>query len=96
VSRARNPWIGVGLGAWCLGLEASTVIGLRLLKITAGGAAGQAEAQRMVREKLDAGLALRAMALTGGLGSTPQEAAAKTVAHLRRKVRANRLRLSKG
>jgi hypothetical protein len=96
MNRARNPWIGVGLSAWSLGLEASAVIGLRTMKIAAGGAAAQAEARRMVSEKVDAGLTLQTMALTGGLGFTPHAAAAKTLAHYRRKVRANRRRLSKG
>jgi hypothetical protein len=96
MTRPRNPWIGLGLSAWSLGLEASTVIGLRTMKIAAGGAAGEAEARRMIDEKIDAGLALQALALTGGLGFTPQGAAAKTLAHYRRKVRANRRRLAKG
>ncbi len=97
MSRARqNPWIGIGFSAWRLGLEASSVIGLRTLKIAAGGAAGRAEADRMVQEKIEAGLALQALALTGGLGVTPAAASAKTLAHYRRKVRANRRRLSRG
>ncbi len=96
MTRQRNPWIGIGLGAWSLGLEASAVIGLRTMKLAAGGAAAEAEARRMVSEKVDAGLALHSMAMSGGLGSTPHAAAAKTLAHYRRKVRANRRRLSKG
>jgi len=71
------------------------VIGLRTLKLAAGGAAGDAEARRMVSEKIDAGVALQTLALTGGLGFTPQAAAAKTLTHYRRKVRANRRRLSR-
>lgn len=92
----RNPWIGVGLSAWSLGMEAATVITLRTLKIGAGGAAAEAEAERMIAEKIDAGLALSALALTGGLGATPHGAASRALTHLRRKVRANRRRLSKG
>jgi hypothetical protein len=95
MTRRRNPWFGIGMSAWSLGLEASSVIGLRTLKLATGGAAGEAEARRMVSEKIDAGFALQALALTGGLGSTPQTAAAKTLTHYRRKVRANRRRLSK-
>ena len=71
------------------------MIGLRTLKLAAGGAAGEAEARRMVSEKIDAGVALQTLALTGGLGFTPQAAAAKTLTHYRRKVRANRRRLSR-
>jgi len=94
-SRA-NPWFGIGWDAWRLGVEASTVIGLRTLKIAQGGAGGRAEAERMVSEKVQAGMDLQALALSGGLGATPAAASARTLAHLRRKVNANRRRLSKG
>ena len=77
-------------------MEASTVIGLRTLKLAAGGEAASAEAERMVSEKLDSALALQTLAMTGGLGFSPAGAASKTLAHYRRKVRANRRRLSKG
>jgi hypothetical protein len=91
----RNPWFRVGFYAWSLGLEASSVIALRTLKIAAGGVAAEAETRRMVSEKLETGLALQALALTGGLGLTAHSAATKTLAHYRRKVRANRRRLAK-
>jgi hypothetical protein len=90
-----NPWARLTMDAWALGFEASAVIGLRTLKLAAGGPAAQAEAERMVSEKVAAGLALRQRALTGGLGYSPASATAKTLAHYRRKVRANRRRLSK-
>jgi len=64
------------------------------MKIALGCAAGEAEARRMISEKIDAGVTLQTLALTGGLGLTPHGAAAKTLSHLRRKVRANRRRLS--
>jgi hypothetical protein len=91
----RNPWFRTGFYAWSLGLEASSVIALRTLKIAAGGVAAEAETRRMVSEKLETGLALQALALTGGLGLTAHSAATKTLAHYRRKVRANRRRLAK-
>jgi hypothetical protein len=91
-----NPWFGIGLDAWSLGLEASAVMGLRTLKIAQGGPGGQAEAERMVSEKVEAALDLQLRALTGGLGVTPASASARTLAHYRRKVRANRRRLSRG
>jgi hypothetical protein len=92
----RNSWIGASMDAWMLGVEASAVIGLRTLKIAAGGAEARAEAARMVSEKIDAALALQTAAMTGGLGATPERAAARTIAHYRRKVRANRRRLGGG
>jgi hypothetical protein len=96
MARARNPWLSLGLDAWSLGVEASAVIGLRTMRIAAGGAIGQAEAQRMVSEKVDAAVALQTMAMTGGLGFSAPGAASKTLTHYRRRVRANRRRLAKG
>ncbi len=91
----RNPWVRLSMDAWALGLEASAVIGLRTLKLAAGGPAADAEAKRMVSEKVQAGVELQQRALTGGLGLSAAGATAKTMAHYRRKVRANRRRLSK-
>ena len=96
MARTRgNPWIGIGMDAWSLGLEASTVIGLRTLKIAQGGSGGLAEAERMVSEKVEAAAVLQMRAITGDLGGTPASVSARTIAHYRRKVRANRRRLSK-
>ena len=91
-----NPWTRLTFDAWSLAMEANTVIAQRTLLFAAGGPTVQAEASRMVAEKIDAGLALQTLAFTGGLGATPQQAARKTLAHYRRKVRANRRRLSRG
>jgi hypothetical protein len=92
---SRNPWFRAGLNVWSLGLDSSHVVALRLLKMAAGGPAAAVEARRMIDEKIEAGLAVQAMALTGGLGATPHAAAAKVINHYRRKVRANRRRLIK-
>jgi hypothetical protein len=77
----RDPWFRAGFDAWSLGVEASSVIALRTLKILAGGAAAETEARRMVSEKIETGLALQALALTGALGVTARRAATKTIAH---------------
>lgn len=90
-----NPSFRVGLQAWFMGTEAWSVIALRTLKLVVGVAA-EAEAFRMVSEKIESGVALQALALTGGLGLTAHSAGTKTVAHYQRKVRANRRRLAKG
>lgn len=76
-------------------MESYSVIGLRTLRIAQGGEAARTEAERMVSEKVEAGLALQTLALTGGLGLTPASASARTMAHYRRKVRANQRRLLK-
>ena len=91
-----NPCFRTGLKAWSVGLEASSVIALRTFKMFTGGLTAHKEACRMISEKFEAGVALQVLALTGGLGLTPHRAAAKTLAHYGRKVRANRRQLSKG
>jgi hypothetical protein len=55
---------------------------LRTLKIATGGRAAEVEARRMVSEKIEAGLAMQTLALTGGLGLTADGAATKMVAHI--------------
>ncbi len=95
-SRARSSWLAVWADAWSLGLEASSVIGLRAIKLAIGGKAATTEAQRMVNEKIEASLALQAKALRGGLGTTALGATAKTLEHYRQKIRANQTRLTKG
>ncbi len=90
-----NPWFGIGMDVWRLGYEASMVVGLRAMTFAAGGPAAQVEAQRMVAEKLDIGLALQLQLLSGALGATPADVGRQALAKLRRKVRANRARLSK-
>ena len=49
----------------------------------------------MVSEKIEAGLTLHRKALNGGLGKTALDVVAKTLGHLRPKVRANRKRLAR-
>jgi hypothetical protein len=95
MSRRVNPWMTVGFDAWMLGLEASAVIARRGLYAAFAGPAAADEAGRMVAEKVDAALAWQKLALTGGLGLHPAAAAARTVSHYRRRVRANNRRLAK-
>jgi hypothetical protein len=83
----------LAMDSWSLGMEASTVVGMRMLKLSQGGPAAAAEAERMVREKIDSAVDLHLLAVTGGLGSNSHRAATKTVSHYRTKVRANRRRL---
>lgn len=91
----KRSWASLTLDAWTLGFEASSVIGLRTLKMARGGVVADREARLMVSEKVRSALTLQAMALQGGLGVTPESATAATLAHYRRKVRANQRRLSK-
>jgi hypothetical protein len=91
----NNPWVRIGFNAWSLGFESSSVIGLRLLKIAAGGAAAKSETRLMLREKSEAGWTIQGRVLTGSLGRSLHTATARTLAHYRRKVRSNQRRLAK-
>ena len=92
---AKNPWARLMFDTWSLGLETSAVVTSRAMKLARGGEGAEREARRMVAEKIEAALSLQTLALTGGLGITPQSAARKSLAHYRRRVHANRRRLAK-
>jgi hypothetical protein len=89
-----NSLFRLNLAMMQLGAECAGVMALRTMKLATGGAAATAEAERMVAEKLIAAAEAQTKAwgdvLTGQAHLTPQ----RTVAHYRRKVRANRRRLS--
>jgi hypothetical protein len=79
-----------------LGFEAQRVIAMRMLRISAGGAAAEAESRRMISEKLVAGVAAQTAAFSAlasgkGIGT----ATARALAPVNRTVRANHRRLSR-
>jgi hypothetical protein len=76
------------IGLTMLAAEAQQVIWLRCLKLAAGGAAARTEARRMSAEKL-----VVATQAVGGMMAG--ETAAHVVRRYRKRVRANRRRLSK-
>ncbi|MDD2861612.1 MAG: hypothetical protein PHI71_11170 [Acidiphilium sp.] len=90
-----NPTYGFNL-MWQttrMTMDAQAVIAMRLVKIAAGGAAGQAEAHLMISEKMRAlgqshAIALRAIGSADG-------GAARITKLYQRKLAANRRRLSK-
>lgn len=94
--RLWNSWLALSAQAALLTWEAQRVIALRLMRIAAGGARGRAEAQRMVTEKLaaaaEAQAAAAASTITGGVGA---RAGKKALSVYRKRVRANRRRLSR-
>ena len=84
---SRN-WMRLSHDAVMLGLEAQRVIGLRLIKLSGGGPAAQAEALRMISEKTTA-LAEAGLTLARG-GS-----AGRVIRRYRTHVRSNKRRLLK-
>lgn len=78
------------------GLEAQQVIALRMLRIVPGGAQAAAEVQRMVNEKASALLAAHAAASAALIrGRSLATAARRAEIPFRRRVRANRRRLTR-
>ncbi len=93
--RRTNSWFRLWWDMGSLGVESSAVIALRLAKISTGGPAADRESTLMVDEKVAAASDLYFKAMTGALGFAGPTVLAKTLTHYRRKVRANRRRLSK-
>lgn len=87
--------MNVAAATFALGFEAARVMGLRALKSASGGPTAAEEAWRMYSEKIVALAELQAKFFGGSLGTTPAETTRMAVTHYRRKVGANRRRLSK-
>jgi len=96
MSRRNASWFDLSMSAMQLGLEAQSVIALRMMKMAAGGPAAEAEASRMISEKthaaLDAQMQVGLSAMSGRLDLAP----ARAIALYRRRVRANQRRLRAG
>ena len=90
-----TSWFDLAADSWRLGLEAQTVVGLRLAKLAAGDAAAVTEAQRMVSEKVMAAAEAQTRAALDVFSGQTQHTPKRTLALYRRKVRANRRRLSR-
>ena len=93
-SRLWNPWFGLFAQMAALSLEAQQVMALRMWRLARGGARAEAEAQRMVAEKLaalsEAQVGAAAVMLRGG----KHKAMAKnTLRVYRKRVRRNKRRL---
>jgi hypothetical protein len=90
-----NPWLGFALDAAWLAVEAQWVIAARIARLAAGGALAQSEARRMFSETTAALLESQMTAGVGIARGRKGPATAKRVlAVYRRRVRANRRRLS--
>ena len=83
-----NTWFALSAHTAQLCIETQHVIGLRLMKIAAGGAPAQAEVTRMVNEKISA---FAEAAATFAMGGSPE----KIVRRYRTHVKANVRRLSR-
>jgi surfactin synthase thioesterase subunit len=91
-----NPWISFSIKAWQLGFEAQSVIALRMMRMAAGGARADAEASRMLCEKIVAAREAQLAATTAVMqGHKDHVVAGKALAVYSKHVNANKRRLSR-
>ena len=92
-----NPWLVLSFKAFQLGLDAQSVVALRMLRFASGGPSRmQNEASRMISEKaaaiIEAQITAAAAAMTG---HKDHVIAGKALKVFRKRVRANKRRLSR-
>lgn len=90
-----SAWFDPGWQSWMLGIEASTVIAMRMASVVRGGAEADREIELMVIEKIEAGHQLQAKFSSLGVGAATATAMATILKHYRGKVAATRRRLSR-
>jgi hypothetical protein len=94
--QAWNAWCALSLQTARLGWEAQNVIAFRLMRMATQNPGNQTEARRMVTEKVAAlGEAQAAAAAAVIKGGKSHRVAKKVLSVYKRRVRANRRRLTK-
>jgi hypothetical protein len=94
--QAWNVWCTLSLQAARLGWEAQGVIALRMMRLATQSAGSQTEARRMVTEKVAALAEARAAAAVVAIkGGKNQKVAKKVLGVYKKRVRANRRRLTR-
>lgn len=90
-----NPWFAIARDTGRLAVEAQSVIALRLARLARGGKRGNAEAQRMVTEKVEALIDANAAAARALMAGEHVSAIThRTVGMYGQRVRRNRRRLT--
>lgn len=89
---AVDPWARLWMDTMLLTADAAVVVGLRTMRLMAGGPLAVREAERMVTEKVAASVELGA-ALASGQVRSPRGAARRALGVAGKRVRANRRRL---
>ncbi len=94
--QAWNTWFALSLQAARLCWEAQSVIALRMMRLAAQGPGSQAEARRMVTEKVVALAEAQAAAACAAIkGGKDHHVAKKILGAYKKRVRANRRRLKR-
>ena len=96
LTQAWNTWCALSLQATRLGWEAQSVIALRMMRLATQSAGSQTEARRMVTEKVAALAEAQTAAATAVIkGGKSHRVAKKVLGVYKKRVRANRRRLTK-
>lgn len=91
-----NPWFSLFFKTYQIGLDAQSVIALRMMRFATGGAAAPTEARRMIADKIAAGIEAGAVAVSSvASGQKNTVVARKVLRVLKKRVRANKRRLSR-
>jgi hypothetical protein len=91
-----NPWLALTFKAAQLGMDAQRVIALRMMRLAAGGMAGQNESLRMISEKIAAVGEAQAAALSAIASGQKDTVIAKKVLRVfEKRIRANKRRLTR-
>jgi hypothetical protein len=94
--QAWSAWCALSLQTARLGWEAHNVIALRLMRMATQAAGNQTEARRMVTEKVAALGEAQATAVTASIkGSKSHHVAKKVLGVYKKRVRANKRRLTR-
>jgi hypothetical protein len=94
-NRELNPWVVLTMRAFQLSWEAQSVIALRMMRLVSGDVRGQAELNRMVVEKITAAAEAQVAAAAAMMnGHSDHVIAGKALTVYKKRVRANRRRLS--
>ena len=89
-----NPWLTLSFRAVQMGIEAQSVVALRMLRFASGGA--RSEATRVVAEKVAAAAKAQAVAAAAAVsGRQPHVVAGEALNVYKKRVRANKRRLSR-
>ncbi len=94
--QAWNEWCALSLQTARLGWEAQSVIALRLMRLAVQGSGSQTEARHMVTEKLGALVEAQVAATAATIeGGNSRRVAKKVLGVYRKRVRANKRRLTR-
>ena len=91
-----NPWLQLSLKAVEMGMEAQSVIALRMLRLATGGARMEADASRLVTDKFAAAAEAQPVAAVSALnGHSPHVVTSKAPRAPKKRARTNTRRRSR-